>query len=271
MAKTQIMGILNVTPDSFFPESRTLETNAAIDRALKLQDEGADILDIGGESTRPGSLPVEEKIELQRVIPIIKELTGRLSIPISIDTKKPAVAKAALDAGAHYINDVSGFSNPEMISIAKDYKAEICVMHMQGTPTTMQQNPYYNSGVIAHLITWFEQKVELLVKNGIQQEKIILDPGIGFGKTVADNLEIIHNLPLIKGLGFRVLLGISRKSFLAKICGQPTELLLPATIAINTVAISEKIDMIRVHDVKEHRIVVDAMEAYTQHNTHYAR
>lgn len=265
MPKTQLMGILNLTPDSFFSDSRAPTVELAIAKALQMEKDGADILDIGGESTRPGSPPTSDTEELARVIPVLELLKGKLSIPISIDTRKPSVARAAITAGASLINDVTGFSDPEMIAIAKEHNVDICVMHMLGTPQTMQQNPHYDGGVVPFLLEWFEERVNILTRAGIPAKNIIIDPGIGFGKTVADNLEIIHNLPFFRKLGFRVLLGASRKSFLAKILDMPTESLLSATIAVNTLAIADEVDIIRVHDVKEHRSVIDYLAAYTKH------
>lgn len=260
-----LMGIVNVTPDSFFAPSRHLEIDQAVATALRFQTEGADLIDIGGESSRPGAKAVSEEEELARVIPIIQQLQGKLTIPISIDTTKPAVARAALASGASLLNDIAGFENPGMQAIAKEFDADICVMHMQGNPQTMQVNPHYPNGITAHLLHWFTQKIEALTHAGINPERIILDPGIGFGKTVADNLEIIHNLPEFKGLGFRILLGVSRKSFMGKILNKPSHELLPATIAMNVMAIASQVDIIRVHDVKEHREVIDIMQAYNTH------
>jgi dihydropteroate synthase len=262
--KTRLMGILNITPDSFFSDSRAPALEQAIERALQLQSEGADLLDIGGESSRPGAMPVSEEEELVRVIPVIERLKGHLSIPISIDTMKPKVAQAAIKAGATLINDISGFCHPDMIRLAKEAECDICVMHMQGNPLTMQHNPHYEGGIVAYLKQWFQEKIELLTTQGIKSEKIILDPGIGFGKTVADNLEIIHNLPGFKKLGFRLLLGVSRKSFLGKILDKPTNDLLPATLTANTLAVLHHVDMIRVHDVKEHRSMIDFLNAYQE-------
>lgn len=253
---TLLMGILNVTPDSFFKDSRFPIVESAIRRAFEMEAEGADILDIGGESTRPGSIAVDEEEELQRVLPVIKGLR-KLSIAISIDTKKPAVAKAALSEGARLLNDVSGFKDPKMIEIAKEHDADICLMHMQGTPATMQQDPHYEEGVVPHLLNWFKVRTLHLIQSGIKKERIIIDPGIGFGKTVADNLEILHHLARFKELGFRVLLGISRKSFLKAILGRPTEELLPATLVLNALCLVAQVNIIRVHDVKEHRHVID--------------
>lgn len=256
------MGILNVTPDSFFASSRSHSLEHALERALRLQSEGADLLDIGGESSRPGAIQVTEEEELARVIPVIQQLNGRLSIPISIDTMKPNVARAAIQAGASLINDISGFSHPDMVQLANEADCDICVMHMQGNPQTMQKNPHYEAGIIPYLMLWFQEKIEQLTAQGIKSDRIILDPGIGFGKTVADNLEIIHNLPVFKKLGFRLLLGVSRKSFLGKILNQPTDDLLPATLTANAIAVLHHVDIIRVHDVKEHRSVIDFLSAY---------
>lgn len=262
MSKTQLMGIINVTPDSFHEGSRALEMEKAIAKAVQFEQEGADIIDIGGESTRPQSSRVSEEEELRRVIPIIKELKHTLSIPISIDTIKPNVARAAVEAGATLINDVTGFSHPDMIQLAKETHLDICVMHMRGTIETMQIDPSYPNGVVPTLNQWFKEKINLLTDQGIDPKRIILDPGIGFGKTIAHNLEIIHNLPEFKMLGFRLLVGLSRKWFLGQILKKPTQELLPATLTANTIAIINKVDVIRVHDVKEHRSVIDFIDAY---------
>ena len=213
--KTLLMGILNVTPDSFFDEGKYFEIKKAVQHATKLIKEGADIIDVGGESTRPFSTSISEKEEIKRVIPVIKELK-KLNIPISIDTKKPFVAKLALENGATFINDVTGFQDINMIKIAKEFNSDICVMHMQNTPKTMQKKPFYKDGIINELLKFFEKRVNLLLKMGISQSKIILDPGIGFGKTISDNLEIINNIPIFKRLGYKLLFGISRKSFMGK-------------------------------------------------------
>ncbi len=261
MIITKLMGILNITPDSCYDQGRWFQPHLAIERGLQIYQEGADILDIGGESTRPGAIPVSEEEELHRVIPILKTLKGQIPIPISIDTMKPKVAEAAIQAGASFINDVSGFCHPSMRALAADTQVTICVMHMQGTPDTMQINPHYSGGIIPFLLEWFSQKIEQLTRAGIKESKIILDPGIGFGKTVADNVEIIHNLQQIKALGFPVLLGLSRKSFLGKIINKTTYAeLLPVSLAINTLAILAKIDIIRIHDIAPHRDILNLMK-----------
>lgn len=262
MNKTKLMGILNITPDSFFESFDHF--NKAIDRGIKIFEEGADILDIGGESTRPGAENVSEEEELKRVIPVILDLKSKIKIPISIDTTKPKVAKEALKAGASYINDVSGFTNPLMAELAADTKQKIIVMHMQGTPKTMQNKPEYPHGIINELLSFFDERVHFLTKKGVTEEQIILDPGIGFGKSIADNLEIIHNLGVIKSIGFKLLLGVSRKSFMGKILKQTAEHLLPATLAMNSVALLSGIDIIRVHDIKEHRMLIDLMHEFTK-------
>lgn len=254
------MGILNVTPDSFFEDSRFFKEEEAIERGVAIYQEGADILDIGGESTRPYAIQVDEKEEMRRVIPVIQELKKLIPIDISIDTMKPRVAAEAVKAGASIINDVSGFSSPEMREVAASTHLPICVMHMQGTPQTMQENPSYPEGIVAHLIKWFENRINLLIKDGIKEKNIILDPGIGFGKTVADNLEIIHNLHKLKAIGFPIAIGFSRKSFIAKLLNKPAKDLLSATIAMNTLAILSEASVIRVHDVRDHRMVIDILK-----------
>lgn len=253
------MGVLNVTPDSSYDQGRWFKHDLAIERAKQIVQQGADILDIGGESTRPGAEHVPEKEELLRVIPVLKEIRQLIPIPISIDTMKPKVAAKALEVGATMINDVSGFNNNEMIRVAVDHQVDICVMHMHENPLTMQLNPHYPDGVIPFLLEWFKQKIELLLKSGVNEKNIILDPGIGFGKTIADNVQILQNLQRIKDLGFRLLIGLSRKSFLGKIINKTYPDLLPVSLAANTIALQSQVDIIRVHDVAEHRDVIDLM------------
>lgn len=256
---TQLMGILNVTPDSFYDGGRYVDLDVAVKRAQQIQQEGADILDIGGESTRPGSESISEQEELDRVVPVIQALKG-LTIPISIDTSKASVAAAAVKAGAKMINDISGLQDPKMREIATLTGVDVCIMHMQGTPRTMQQNPEYSEGIIPAIVNWFEKQINILLKSGIREKQIILDPGIGFGKTVADNLEIIQNIPRFKALGFRILIGASRKSFMSKILKKGTVELLPATLAVSTLLIHSCVDIIRVHDVREHREIIDLLK-----------
>lgn len=261
---TKLMGILNVTPDSFSDKGRWFGQEQAIKRGIEIYQQGADILDIGGESTRPGATPVSEKEELERVLPVIKALKKEIPIPISIDTMKPAVAAAALAEGASLINDVSGFRAPQMRIIAANANVQICLMHMHENPQTMQKNPSYPNGIIPFLLDWFLQQVDLLTKAGVQKNNIILDPGIGFGKTVADNIEIVQNLPKIKNLGFPVLIGLSRKSFLGKILNKNTPDLLTATLAVNQLAIQSGVDIIRVHDIEEHRDLINLIDYFNK-------
>jgi dihydropteroate synthase len=252
MFKTQLMGILNVTPDSCFDQGRYFDPGAAIRRGIQIFEEGADWVDIGGESTRPGAIPVSEEEELRRVIPVIKALKQAIPIPLSIDTMKPKVAEAAIKAGVSLLNDVSGFQDPAMRRLAVDFQQKLCVMHMQGVPQTMQINPTYPGGVIPTLIQWFQQQIDRLLEEGVQAHSIILDPGIGFGKTVDHNVEILHCLHQIKALGFPVLIGLSRKSFLGKMIHKTYPGLLSVSLAANTVAMRAQVDILRVHDVAEH-------------------
>lgn len=253
------MGILNVTPDSFYSGSRNPAFEDAITKGLQLVSDGADLLDIGGESSRPGAVPVHEQEELNRVLPVIKALAKKTSVRLSIDTIKPLVAVEAIKAGASLLNDVSGFRDEKMIEVASTTQVQICVMHMQGNPQTMQINPHYPEGIIAHLIKWFEQRIKILIDAGIKEEKIIIDPGIGFGKAVADNFEILDNLLKLRKIGFPILLGVSRKTFISKTLCKSYSELLPATLALNACAIQSGVDYIRVHDVKEHRDVIDIL------------
>jgi dihydropteroate synthase len=261
--KTKLMGILNVTPDSSYDKGRWFQPHEAITRGIEIYQQGADILDIGGESTRPGAASIPEEEELKRVLPVLRVLSSQLPIPISIDTVKPKVAEAAMQAGASFINDVSGFRDPAMRRLAAESGVPICVMHMHETPETMQLNPCYPNGITSFLLAWFTQQIDLLIQSGVKESQIILDPGIGFGKTIAHNIEIVQNLHKIKALGFPVLIGLSRKSFLGKIINKTYEGLLPASLTVNTLAIQAQVDILRVHDVAEHRDLIDIMHYFT--------
>jgi len=264
MQKTKLMGILNVTPDSFYDQGEAFDTTKAIEKGLRMFDEGTDILDIGGESSRPGATPVSAEDEFLRVIPVISALKSKIKIPISIDTMKPQVAKLAIEAGASIINDVTGFMDIEMVELAKKTGIQIVVMHMRGNPLNMQNNLHYEGGIVDEILNFFKERIAFLTAKGIKKEQIILDPGIGFGKSVADNLKIIHNLSRFKELGFALLLGISRKSFMGKILNKTSSSLLPATLGLNSVAIMNAVDIIRVHDIKEHRMLIDLMHNYME-------
>ncbi len=256
--RTKIVGILNVTPDSFFDGGKYLKPEAAIRQGVKMANDGADYIDIGAESTRPGSEAISEEIELQRVLPVIEGLKKEIDIPLAIDTKKPGVAKAAIELGVAMINDVSGFSDPKMCELAaQSPEVDLCVMHMQKNPLSMQKNPIYPKGVINEIEDFFDSRCKKLISYGVDPKRIILDPGIGFGKTVAHNLEILHNLQKLKLKGFRLYVGISRKSFMTKLLNLEKEQLLDSTLILNSLFVSGDVDFIRVHDVLEHRRIID--------------
>lgn len=260
MIRTKIMGIVNVTPDSFYPASRTQTIDSAVERALMLIQEGADIIDVGGESTRPGAEIVSVQEELERVIPVIQMVKSITDATISIDTMKPEVAIQAVKYGASLINDVTGFTDPHMRQVAKDAHTMCVMMHMQGMPKTMQQNPVYENGVVSDVRKWLFLQADLLIHDGIAPENIILDPGVGFGKTMEDNFELIKHLSSFQELGYKMLYGISRKSFLRKFLSKPVEDLLFATLTLNTKLMMNGVDIIRVHDVQEHHEVRRLLE-----------
>lgn len=252
----RIMGILNVTPDSFSDGGLYAETDAAIAHGLRLWREGADILDIGGESTRPGSLAVPPEEQLRRVLPVIRGLRERLprNILLSIDTTSATVARAALDAGADWINDTSaGLDDPEMLALAAEYSCPIVLMHRQGRPLTMQHNPHYVD-VVSEVRDHLGERAEAARTAGLTSEQIWLDPGIGFGKSKEHNLSLLAALDRLVNLGYPVLLGTSRKRFLGMICGldTPSEL-APATCATTTLGVMAGVRMFRVHDVAANR------------------
>ena len=248
---TLIMGILNLTPDSFSDGGQFSDKNQATDYALKMIDDGADMIDIGGESTRPGAEPVSLDEELKRTIPIIKSIRQRSDCLISIDTYKSPVAEAALDVGANLVNDISGLTFDEkMIDIVIARKVPVILMHMKGTPRSMQVDPHYNN-VIKEICEFFKRKVKSAKNSGILDNMIILDPGIGFGKRLEDNFEIIRELKQICAMGYPILLGPSRKSFIGASLNLPVEERLEGTLASITVGIMNGANIIRVHDVKE--------------------
>ena len=254
------MGVINVSPESLLSPTASVEN--ALARGMQLVTEGANILDIGGEATRPYTPPISAEEELNRVIPAIRALKKSVNVPLSIDTKKAVVAKAALEEGVAMINDVSGFTDPEMRKVAKESGVPICIMHMQGTPADMQTNPSYPKGVATEIKEWFTQQIDLLLNEGVKASQIILDPGFGFGKTVAHNLEILQNLAEFKRMGFPVLVGVSRKSFIARILQKRAEEILPATLALTAIALLADVDILRVHDVLETSDVVNVVRAY---------
>lgn len=254
---THIMGIVNMTPDSFSGNGlyqRTENREQRIDiveYAQKLVDEGADIIDIGGESSRPGAKPVSLKKELQRVIPAIKKISKKIKVPISVDTYKSEVARQALDSGAVMVNDITALrGDPRMAKIVSKYKAGLVLMHMKGKPIDMQSNPQYHN-LMQEIVEYLGKSIELACGAGIDFEKIILDPGIGFGKTLEHNFLIIKSLEQLKILGRPILIGTSRKSFIGKITAQPAAQRLAATISSNCLSVFNGARILRVHDVKE--------------------
>lgn len=255
-----LMGILNVTPDSFSDGGKFNTIDAAIERATQMVEDGADIIDIGGESTRPGAEPVSLDDELQRTIPVIERLSKTLQMPISIDTTKAEVARRALDAGAEIVNDISGLTfDKQMLEVCRVADAGICVMHIQGTPQTMQLNPQYEN-VVGDVIEFLQQQVDRCLMAGIPAERMCVDPGIGFGKTADHNLELMSAVPEIQqSLQRPVLIGHSRKRFLSKILGHPVDEQSAGTIGVAIALAELGTDVLRVHDV---RAVHDALVAW---------
>lgn len=247
--RTYIMGILNVTPDSFSDGGKYYSVDAAAERALQMEKDGADIIDIGGESTRPGAKRVSAREERGRVIPVIKKLKGKLKIPISIDTTKSAVARSALEAGARIINDISGLHfDYKIAKVAADFKAPLIIMHIQGRPRTMQKDPRYGD-LIAEMLEYFSRGIKIARSAGVLEERIIIDPGIGFGKTLEHNLEILKRLKEFKSLGRPISVGVSRKSFIGKLLNAPVDGRLEGTQAAVCASIMNGADIVRVHDV----------------------
>jgi dihydropteroate synthase len=243
-----VMGVLNVTPDSFSDGGEFFATEAAVRHGLEMAAKGAEIIDAGGESTRPGAHPVSPEEEMDRVIPVIEQIARSTSAYISIDTSKAAVARAALEAGAHIINDVTGGRGDEaMLPLAAETGAALIIMHMQGTPQTMQINPTYGD-VVAEVADFFRQQFARAVRLGIDPMRMAFDPGIGFGKTLAHNLDLLANLPRLTIEGRPLVVGVSRKSFLGKIFDQPADRAV-ATIAMTSLLRQRGAHVLRVHDV----------------------
>lgn len=261
-SKTRIIGILNLTPDSFSgdgiyksqikPRKRRIGiVEQAVRIAEKMVEAGADIIDLGGESTRPGAKAVSLNEEIDRVIPVIKKLIKKIKVPISIDTSKAEVARQALDLGASIINDINGLHNdPCLIELAGRYNAGVVIMHIKGNPRTMQNNPRYKS-LIPEIIDYLSKAIKIVTDAGVDSKKIIVDPGIGFGKTTAHNLEILRRLDEFKVLGKPLLVGTSRKSLIGNVLGLPAEKRQWGTAATIAIAINNGADLVRVHDVKE--------------------
>ena len=245
-----LMAIVNVTPDSFSDGGRFFSPQAAIDQALRLEDEGAAILDIGGESTRPYSEPVQVDDELRRIVPVLEALRGRVQVPISIDTSKAKVAEAAIDLGAEIINDVTGLTGDvAMLGVAVRTGAGVCAMHMQGTPQTMQDNPHYQD-VVQEIMAYLRERDQALLQAGIEADRICLDPGIGFGKTHQHNLQLLQQCDVFHRLNRPLLVGHSRKGFIAHIIGSKERDRLYGTIGVSLSLARQRIQVIRVHDIR---------------------
>ena len=259
-----VMGIINVTPDSFSDGGRYANTQAAIAHGLQLVAEGADVLDVGGESTRPGAMPVPLEEELARVLPVIAGLSQQIAVPISIDSYKPEVMRAAIAAGASMVNDVQALQHPGAIAAVAESNVGVCLMHAQGSPQDMQDNPVYDD-VVAEVSAFLQARVQALLDAGIAKNRICIDPGFGFGKRSWHNTALLRELPALCGLGYPVLVGLSRKSVLGQIAGGEVQDRFSASIAAAVMAAIKGAAIIRVHDVKA---TVDALKivAATQNN-----
>jgi dihydropteroate synthase len=260
--RTHIMGIVNVTPDSFSDGGRYLDASAAIDHGLALVEEGADILDVGAESTRPGAAAVDAGEELRRVLPVVETLAEKAGVPVSVDTMKASVARAALDAGALIINDVSaGTHDPEMLPVAASSGAPIVLMHMLGDPRTMQAEVHYTD-VVGEILSYLHSRAGAALDAGVQADRILVDPGFGFGKLVEHNLVLLGRLGDFRRLGYPVVAGTSRKSFIGRVLGDlPVEERLDGTAATVALAVWNGAAVVRVHDVRAMRRVVSMVEA----------
>jgi dihydropteroate synthase len=260
-----VMGIVNVTPDSFSDGGRYFGTEAAVAHGLELVARGADLLDIGGESTRPGAAPVPADEELARVVPVVEALAGRTEVPLSVDTSKAVVARECLRRGAHIINDVTALAgDPEMTGVVRDAGAGAILMHMQGTPATMQLAPQY-ADVVEDVTAFLEARLHAAESAGLEAGRVVLDPGIGFGKTRAHNLALLAGLAALQRLGRPVCLGVSRKGFLAKVVGRQPGELLAASLAVACHAVLRgAAQIVRVHDVRETRDAVTMLAALAE-------
>lgn len=253
-----LMGILNATPDSFSDGGFYLDPERALDRALRMEEEGADLIDVGGESTRPGADPVPVEEELKRVLPVLKKIVSRLKIPVSIDTRKAKVAEAAFAAGAALLNDVSALRDPDMAAVAGKSGVPVILMHMRGEPKTMQADVHYDD-IISEISNTLRERIAFAISRGISREKILIDPGIGFGKRVEDNLEILKRLSEFKKLECPIAFGSSRKSFIRKVLGDDPQQVLMGSVMTALLAAERGASLLRVHDVKETKFSLDRL------------
>ena len=261
LAHPKVMGIVNVTPDSFSDGGRYASSAAAIEHAQQLIADGADLLDIGGESTRPGAAEVSEQEELDRVLPVIEGLRG-CEVPLSIDTWKPGVMRAALKAGASLVNDVNALQARGALQAVADSDAAVCLMHKQGTPQTMQQQPRY-ADVVAEVCGFLRARIAAAETAGIARARIVIDPGFGFGKALTHNLDLLRHLEALRALGVPVLAGLSRKSMLGALTGRAVEDRVAASVVAALLAVQRGVAIVRVHDVRE---TVDALKVWNAVN-----
>ena len=269
--QTKLMGVLNITPDSFSDGGRFLDPGLAEARALVMEREGADLIDIGGESTRPGSQSVSVREEIHRVLPVLKRLSKKINVPISIDTTKSVVARAALDLGVNIINDVSAMRfDKKMASIVARYKASLVLMHMKGTPAKMQDSPVYDD-VVGEVISFLADAVKRAEDAGVDADKIIVDPGIGFGKGPGHNLEILGRLSALKSLGRPIMVGVSRKRFIGRILNAEVKERAWGTAAAVCMSIANGAGIVRVHDVNEMAQAAKVADAIVNRGTAYGR
>lgn len=252
------MGILNVTPDSFSDGGAFLDPEKAYGRALQMEEEGADVIDIGGESTRPGALPVSVDEEIKRLRPVLQKISGKIKVPLSVDTRHAAVARMAIEEGVSWVNDVSALSDPEMVSVVSHYQVKIVLMHMKGTPQTMQDHPQYQD-VVYEVFDELQNKIELARASMVKMDNIIVDPGIGFGKSLEDNLKIFKNLETFQKLNCPVLIGFSRKRVVKALFGETSEMIKMGNLSMSLLAIQKGVQFLRVHDVAETKILVNVL------------
>ena len=262
--KTRFMGIINISTDSFYEKSRCYSINEVLATAQKMISEGADYLDLGAESSRPGSKPISDQEEIDKLIPVLSSLVKKVEIPISVDTYKPAVAHEALQSGAKFINDIRGLQNTsEMAEVISRFNGGVVIMHMKGSPLNMQENPKYEN-VVNDVKKFLAKSIKIAEKAGILPDQIAVDPGIGFGKSQKHNLDILNNLEKFTELEKPILLGISRKSFIGNILNLPPEARLEGSLAVSAIGVYQGVSILRTHDVKATRNAIKVAEAIIQ-------
>ena len=251
--ETLVMGVVNVTPDSFSDGGQHAQIDRAVERARALIEAGADLIDIGGESTRPGATPVDAETERARVVPVIRALAAQARVPISVDTSKASVAAAACDAGARIVNDVTALGDPEMAGVIQQFEAGAVLMHMRGTPETMQTQDLASADIVGAVVAWLDDRIEAAVAAGIPRRALAVDPGIGFGKTQRQNAALVHGVPALMALNRPVLIGLSRKSLVGHLTARPVEDRLSGSLGGAIAAVARGARILRVHDVAETR------------------